>query len=1410
MTFARFHVADRPSRSEVLKNVAISGGALGVGYGGYRAGRAANKVSEAAEAWKKSSPSHIVKSASSKLRGLYDRIATKVPGILRAKQMLNLIAKGHVHQFAKPGEMFRKYNPDSPFVTDAIGKDLFKAATTRTKSKMRKDYTYPRANENFSKRAMREADIRTNLEGMHDDFLNKKSDLLSEQSAAKKAGKTLPTITESVPVRRNIGESAIKDIEHKIKRSKAEGTVAPPSEASISRTITPKEQTQKFVRQYTKEVHSNRGAWRGYGFGLNRKRANIRKAAAEEFKATREILQAHRRAKGTLPKPLSDKKMAKVLSRKVRIPATKANAPERIWHHGMSDRTVTEVRGHIPLAGTWVSRSEYAKGLSGIKGKLESEITDKVTRSANKGLRLDKMLRSRAGRTIQGLRKSNNLTPYTESQLGGEVRKTVHEIYNPVAPSGIKRENIAARLGMSPNRLDAVRTIHERNAIFNQSHAGAQAIRKQILSQPGFFKSTFSKTRTRVPRVKITEKGFPALKKLGIAGGIGAAAVGAGILAKRLYDNKKERQFSIPTPLLVAATGGTIVGASTLGILLSDKNRRNQISKELHDSRWWSNMRGILHSRDTRKSAHSQLQRPYQKNRIRDASKEGLSVKFEQKKTEEDSSNFTRDVAVGGIEGGAGYLATDHLISKLATNMSRPARFGLAAGVGGLATGTIGYGLNRIIGNKIKQRRAAQQQFSSKIEFKVSRSGNRVLHDGTKVDISALINAVGDRAAKRIKIKSLKPMSYTKKSGYSERRVTKANTSKPILIYGREVLDGRHRITKKQRLGHTTVNAIKVTAKDLKAVKMRSKILSEIRLDAGYNTLYPPKPGKRVTVVQDRYRKKIKEQEINRHESNVAKAAVAGGALGHLVARRPLIGAGLGAGAEAALILSDRKKRDAFGDSSIATRRVERLPYQVAGLAATGLLAKKIYKHFSDPSNIITFDRKRWDQMSTVERLAKNPERAQEEIGQHVNRAYKLGRDIVTPGKKSIDRITDERGRERTPEWAKPWAVKGAIGLGVAALIGKRRIANLFRDAPSVIKTAARRHPKLARMHGRARGFMRQVGHEKDRLIDKITGTSSATEAEILAKEHEAADAAKEAEANEKSRRDKFRNIIEGNFSSKTKTIRFAQSVPSWDIRDARGKSARVYAPGSQRRMRRGKKWHEKKSNRDLLAAGITAAALGTGAGASPLYKRFLGKHEVPVKPVAPNTANVEGIIGGQAVKKIVKESKNVFDLNSRIDQIAFAGKPRKDSKAKWGAISGGVGGAVGGGSIGAYAAAFHPDAISAYMGHSTKGMSRGIHDILDTLNDSVGENWKPKHEEADPFGRGKFTEAERAARQSHVEHELLKSKALRRIGKWSAIGALGLGSLGALSGYAASRAGIHHENAQHRLSSLLASILTT
>jgi hypothetical protein len=73
-------------------------------------------------------------------------------------------------------------------------------------------------------------------------------------------------------------------------------------------------------------------------------------------------------------------------------------------------------------------------------------------------------------------------------------------------------------------------------------------------------------------------------------------------------------------------------------------------------------------------------------------------------------------------------------------------------------------------------------------------------------------------------------------------------------------------------------------------------------------------------------------------------------------------------------------------------------------------------------------------------------------------------------------------------------------------------------------------------------------------------------------------------------------------------------SAPGWDLRDARGRSARVFAPNSKKRERRMADWHETKEGQKkmLIGAGLLGAvAAGTGG---VLIGRQIGKVNTLVK----------------------------------------------------------------------------------------------------------------------------------------------------------------------------------------------------
>lgn len=94
--------------------------------------------------------------------------------------------------------------------------------------------------------------------------------------------------------------------------------------------------------------------------------------------------------------------------------------------------------------------------------------------------------------------------------------------------------------------------------------------------------------------------------------------------------------------------------------------------------------------------------------------------------------------------------------------------------------------------------------------------------------------------------------------------------------------------------------------------------------------------------------------------------------------------------------------------------------------------------------------------------------------------------------------------------------------------------------------------------------------------------------------------------------------------NSPPSTLNFDASASDagWDIRDPRGKSARVFAPGSRQRVRREKEWYERKSNRDkLAAAAVVASGLGGLALGTKLGKKLALRKKPPVAAPAGYSA---------------------------------------------------------------------------------------------------------------------------------------------------------------------------------------------
>jgi hypothetical protein len=233
--------------------------------------------------------------------------------------------------------------------------------------------------------------------------------------------------------------------------------------------------------------------------------------------------------------------------------------------------------------------------------------------------------------------------------------------------------------------------------------------------------------------------------------------------------------------------------------------------------------------------------------------------------------------------------------------------------------------------------------------------------------------------------------------------------------------------------------------------------------------------------------------------------------------------------------------------------------------------------------------RMRWDPSSgqlwnSIAREAKNKRVT-------VQRGGRLTRDAaaVIQGK---ERERDASGRIKKREWEKSWFHNKATEIGMTAAglggLATVRYANNNPDT-KIGKAYTNTHASLRA----TKDGLSEIGGNILKGLTKITAKRA--------------------------------------FSAKLKRLRELDAIAEyegWDVRDPRGRSARVFAPGSRRRERRPKEWHEKTENeRKLWKAGIAAGVLG-GVGVTLVGQRLVsGKSLIPSrflpKKVTPPDASV-------------------------------------------------------------------------------------------------------------------------------------------------------------------------------------------
>jgi hypothetical protein len=188
-------------------------------------------------------------------------------------------------------------------------------------------------------------------------------------------------------------------------------------------------------------------------------------------------------------------------------------------------------------------------------------------------------------------------------------------------------------------------------------------------------------------------------------------------------------------------------------------------------------------------------------------------------------------------------------------------------------------------------------------------------------------------------------------------------------------------------------------------------------------------------------------------------------------------------------------------------------------------------------------------------------------------------------------RARDASGRPVKREWEKPWFQRHAKELLTTAALVGGGIA--YRRNPLIQKHVNAATESVA---NHANKLRRRVGFESlDPLLTRLVNLTTVRGFDVVAEE------------------------------------------AGWDVRDPRGRSARVFAPGARSRERREKKWHEKADNeRKLWAAGVAASALA-GAGVTIAAARrkpgLLGLRKAPVVRQRARTKGPQNVVKGRFPK---------------------------------------------------------------------------------------------------------------------------------------------------------------------------------
>lgn len=421
------------------------------------------------------------------------------------------------------------------------------------------------------------------------------------------------------------------------------------------------------------------------------------------------------------------------------------------------------------------------------------------------------------------------------------------------------------------------------------------------------------------------------------------------------------------------------------------------------------------------------------------------------------------------------------------------------------------------------------------------------------------------------------------------------------------------------------VDSLDNLKKDLKKKKFSGRLGAVIEL-AGRDPIgYEggvPLTGK---VNRDRWVKKLRDEDLTRRDANLARAGVAGAVVGALTRgrvptrKRALLGGLAGVGGVLAIRQATNLTKDPYGERSREGKAVESVP-AVAGVGAAGALAlrrlRKVRKFEGGGGSILLArmertiielgkadqpryaDSKRYadplraygDAMKLVDGDGNPTRLTQSQLvgaawrtGQHVRRVGQRGGNLV----RDVSDVAHGRGSRggRKREWEKSWFRNAVLtGGGAGAVLANsvlRRKVPLYRLKTDAVAGVAR--SQIAKARGR---------------LDKALDLDAQIGGTIL-----------------------FRRL--------ERTIDFAyDDRKGWDLRDARGKSARVFAPGSRKRNRRTAEWHETKDGQRKILTGVAIAGTVGGALAGTVLGRRLPKRRSRLSVVERPIIEIERVSG--------------------------------------------------------------------------------------------------------------------------------------------------------------------------------------